>query len=113
MDESNTAAAVGSGNLRVFATPAMIALMEETCAACAAPFLDKGCTTVGISVNITHSSATPVGMKVHCDCVLEKVDGRKLVFSVKAFDERGLIGGGTHERFIVFAEKFQQKTDLK
>ncbi len=113
VDETNTAAAVGSGDLQVFSTPMMIALMEETCAACVAPHLDEGMTTVGTKVNITHTSATPLGMQVYCECVLERIDGRRLEFSVKAFDERGLIGEGEHERFIVNAEKFQLKTDSK
>ncbi|MBQ8533601.1 MAG: thioesterase family protein [Clostridia bacterium] len=113
VDETNTAAAVGSGDLQVFSTPMMIALMEETCATCVAAHLDEGMTTVGTKVDIVHSAATPLGMNVYCDCVLEGVEGRKLVFSVKAFDERGLIGEGNHERFIVNAEKFQLKTDSK
>lgn len=111
--KNNTAAAVGSGELLVFSTPMMIALMEETCATCVAPLLEEGMTTVGTKVDIVHTAATPLNMKVFCDCVLEEADGRKLIFRVKAYDERGLIGEGNHERFIVNAEKFQQKTDSK
>ena len=97
-----TAKAMGSGTMDVFATPAMIALMENTAFESVAPELD-----------IKHVSATPVGMKVTCESELVKVDGRALTFSVKAFDEAGLIGEGTHERFIVFEEKFQKKADDK
>lgn len=113
VNESNTAAAVGSGSLMVFSTPMMIALMEETCAECVNPFLDEGMTTVGTKVDIVHTAATPLNMKVYCDCVLTGVEGRKLCYTVKAYDERGLIGEGNHERFIVNGEKFQQKTDAK
>lgn len=113
VNETNTAAAVGSGSLQVFSTPMMIALMEETCATCVAPHLEEGMTTVGTKVDIVHVAATPLGMKVYCDCELTCFENRKLVFTVKAFDERGLIGEGNHERFIVNAEKFQLKTDLK
>lgn len=111
--ESNTAAAVGSGILQVFATPMMIALMEKAACDGVAPYLEEGMGTVGISVNITHDAATPVGMKVRAEAELVQVDGRKLTFKVEAFDEAGRIGGGMHERFIVGNEKFQAKTDAK
>ena len=112
-DESNTAAAVGSGILKVFATPMMIALMEKAACDGVAPYLEEGEGTVGISVNITHDSATPVGMKVTARAELTEVDGRKLTFKVEAFDEAGRIGGGMHERFIIKNERFQAKTDAK
>ena len=97
----------------VFATPAMIALMENTAFESVASELEEGSGTVGTALDIKHVSATPVGMKVTCESELVKVDGRALTFSVKAFDEAGLIGEGTHERFIVFEEKFQKKADDK
>ena len=112
-DENNTAAAVGSGILQVFATPMMIALMEKAACDGVAPYLEEGEGTVGISVNVTHDSATPVGMKVRAEAELVEVSGRRLVFRVEAFDEAGHIGGGMHERFIVKNEKFQAKTDAK
>ena len=112
-DKSNTAAAVGSGILQVFATPMMIALMEKAACDGVAPYLEEGEGTVGINVNITHESATPVGMKVTAHAELTEVDGRRLVFKVEAFDEAGRIGGGMHERFIIKNEKFQAKTDAK
>ena len=108
-----TAAKVGSGLVEVYATPMMIALMEKTCAATVEPYLAEGDGTVGTLVNVTHSSATPVGMKVWCECELVEVDRRRLVFNVTAYDERGVIGQGTHERFIINKEKFQSKADQK
>lgn len=111
--KDKTAAAVGSGLLDVFATPQMIALMEATASESVAPYLDEGSTSVGTLVNVSHVAATPVGMKVRCESELTEVDGRKLTFTVKAFDECGLIGAGTHERFVVFSEKFMAKTNAK
>lgn len=108
-----TAAAVGSGLLDVFATPQMIALMEATASESIASYLDAGCSSVGTLVNVSHVAATPVGMKVRCESKLTEVDGRKLTFAVKAYDECGLIGEGTHERFIIFSEKFMAKTNAK
>lgn len=109
----NTAASLGSGLLDVFATPAMVALMEETCMKSVQAELDEGCGTVGTGLTIHHVSATPIGMKVRCASKLVEVDGRKLVFDVQAFDEAGLIGQGTHERFIIENEKFFQKACKK
>lgn len=108
-----TAKAMGSGTLDVFATPAMIALMENTAYESVAGELEEGSGTVGTALNVKHVAATPVGMKVICETELVKVDGRALTFSVKAFDEKGLIGEGEHERFIIFNEKFQAKADAK
>ena len=105
--EDKTAKAMGSGTLDVFATPAMIALMENTAE------LEPGSGTVGTALNVKHVSASPVGMKITCETELIKVDGRALTFSVKAYDEAGLIGEGEHERFIIFEEKFQKKANEK
>ncbi|MBQ9814503.1 MAG: thioesterase family protein [Lachnospiraceae bacterium] len=104
---------VGSGLVDVFATPAMVALMEKTASSSVLPYLEEGQGTVGISLNITHDAATPVGMKVWCESELIKVEGRKLTFKVEAFDEKERIGGGTHERFIITTEKFQAKANAK
>lgn len=109
----NTAASLGSGLLDVFATPAMVALMEETCMKSVQAELDEGCGTVGTGLTIQHVSATPVGMKVRCASKLVEVDGRKLVFDVQAFDDAGLIGQGTHERFIIESDKFFAKAKKK
>lgn len=109
----NSANAVGSGLLDVYATPSMIALMEGCCHECVEAELEEGAGTVGISLHIRHVAATPVGMKVFCECELEKVDGRILTFAVKAYDEKGLIGEGSHERCIIFNEKFRAKAYAK
>ena len=104
---------VGSGLLLVYATPSMVGLMEGCCHESVAPFLEEGSGTVGISLNIRHVAATPIGMKVYCESELVKVNGRFLTFEVKAYDERGLIGEGIHERCIIYNERFQQKADAK
>lgn len=111
--ESNTAEAVGSGGLKVFATPAMIALMEKASFLAIDECLDEGSTSVGTMVNIEHVSATPVGALVTVESVVTAVDGRKVSFEVTASDNAGLIGKGTHERFIINAEKFMAKTNSK
>lgn len=110
VDETNTAAAMGSGSLKVFATPAMVALMEAAACNCLADFLDEGETTVGTALDIKHISATPVNMNVTAEAILTEVNGREFTFEIKAFDECGEIGSGTHKRFLVFAEKFTAKT---
>ena len=111
--EDRTAKVRGSGTLDVFATPAMIELIEETAWRSVADELDEGCASVGTSLNVKHLSATPVGMKVSCKTKLKEVDGRRLVFEVLVEDETGKVGEGTHERFVIQAEKFQKKADAK
>lgn len=111
--EDELAASMGSGLLPVYATPCMIKLMEETAWKSVEPYMEEGCGTVGTAVNIKHLSATPVGLKVHCESKLVEVDGKRLVFDVKVFDEKCLIGEGTHERFIINNEKFVEKSKLK
>ena len=108
-----TACVMGSGTLDVFATPSMIALIEETAWRSVAPQLESGMATVGTLLNVAHVAPTPVGMTVKCETELTEVDGRRLVFSVKVSDECGEIGRGTHERFIINEEKFQKKADTK
>ena len=108
-----TAALVGSGLVKVFATPMMIALIEKTSSESVAPFLEEGQSTVGTDIKVSHVSATPVGMKVWAETELVEIDRRRLVFKVAAYDERGLIGEGTHERFIIDIAKFQAKADSK
>lgn len=111
--EELTAKAMGSGELRVYATPAMIALMEQTSYESVAKELEDGRGTVGTALDIRHVSATPVGMKVYCESELINVDGRALTFQVKAYDEKGLIGEGTHQRFVIDNDKFQAKAEKK
>lgn len=107
--ETNTALAMGSGSLHVFATPCMIALMEQAACNAVASCLDEESTSVGTLVNITHDAATAPGKKVTATATLVEVEGRKLVFEVTAADEDKQIGKGTHERFIVNKEKFMAK----
>ena len=111
--EANTAAQVGSGLLPVFATPAMTALMEKAAASLLEELLPEGETSVGISLNVSHIAATPIGMKVRAEAEVTAVEGKKIFFVVTAFDEKGKIGEGTHERFIVNAEKFMAKAQAK
>ena len=108
-----SAARVGSGLVDVFATPMMVALIEQTCYESVLPHLDEGQGTVGTLVNVSHLSATPIGKRVWCESELTEVDRRRLVFSVKAYDEAGLIGEGTHERFVIDTAKFMEKLKAK
>ena len=109
----NTAAAVGSGALPVFATPYMIALMENAACNAIADGLEEGQSSVGTKLDVSHDAATPVGMHVTARAELVEVDRRRLVFEVKAFDECGQIGAGRHERFIINNEKFIAKANAK
>ena len=113
VSDSNTAQAACSGALPVFGTPFMCALMEEAAWKSIAPHLEPGQSTVGTKLDITHDSATPVGMKVWAESEVVEVDGKRLVLKVSAFDEKGLIGQGTHQRFIVTDERFLAKTAQK
>ena len=113
VSEKNVASKIGSGVVDVYATPCLIGLMEEAAQTSVAPFLGEGMTTVGTKLNVSHDAATPVGMKVWAESELIEEDGRRLVFSVKAYDECGLIGQGRHERFIVKADKFLAKVNAK
>ena len=108
-----SAARIGSGLVEVFATPMMVALIEQTCLESVLPYLEEGQGTVGTLVNVSHVSATPVGMRVWCESELTEVDRRRLVFKVKAYDECGLIGEGTHERFVIDNAKFMDKIKHK
>ena len=109
VEHKDTAAVYGSGALAVFATPAMIALMEKTCLLAVCDKIGEGNTTVGIAVNIKHLKASPVGATIRCDAELTEVDRRRLVFTVKCFEGETLIGEGTHERFVVDSAKFMGK----
>ena len=109
----NTAKTMGSGTLDVFATPALVALAEKTCWMSVAAALDEGCGTVGTRLELEHSAPTPVGMTVTCESELVAVEGRKLTFKVSLHDEKGPVGGGTHERFVVNDAKFAAKAEAK
>ena len=109
----NTAVSMGSGTLRVFATPAMIALCEGCCAETVEDLLGEGMTSVGTKVDIEHLAASPIGASILCKSKIVAVDGRRLDFEVEVYDNVGLIGKGKHTRFIVDAEKFVNKTYAK
>ena len=109
----NTAGAAASGALPVFGTPFMVALMEKAAWASIAPHLAEGDSTVGTKVDIEHLSATPIGMKVWAESEVTAVDGKRIELNVTAYDEKGLIGKGTHERFIVTDERFLAKAARK
>jgi predicted thioesterase len=113
VNTNNTAASVGSGLLPVFSTPSMIALLEMAACNAIESSLDEGSTSVGTDLKIKHLAATPIGMKVTATATLTQIDGRRLVFDIKVCDEVSLIGEGTHERFIVFGDKFLAKTNAK
>ncbi len=105
----NTAAAVGAGGVEVFATPMMIALMENAAWRAVAESLEEGYVTVGTRVDVRHLAATPIGERVHATAELVAIDGRRLVFHVEAYDEKQKIGEGTHERFIVNLQRFMER----
>lgn len=111
--EDLTARHLGSGSVLVFATPAMIMLMENTAVSSVDPLLPIGQQTVGTAVDVRHLAATPVGMSVWACTELLEVDGRRLKFRVEAFDEQEKIGEGFHERFIIDVDKFQKKVAAK
>ena len=104
-----TAKNIGSGTVKVLATPAMIALMEMTCRTSVKPYLDSGMETVGTHVNVSHENAVPVGSMVWCESELIEIDRRKLTFRVVVYGDKGIVGRGTLERFIVDEKKFSEK----
>lgn len=109
----NTADAVLSGTLKVFSTPMMIAAMEAASVDAIKDFLDDDSSSVGTKINIEHMSASPVGMNITAESTLREIDGRRLVFDVKAYDDKGIIGTGVHERVIVNSAKFMDKANKK
>ena len=109
----DTAKALGSGAVDVFSTPKLVALMEKAALLSVRDYLDEGMDTVGTHLDVAHLAATPVGMNVRAEAELIEVDRRRLVFSVKAYDEVELVGEGTHERFVVSMDKFVAKCNSK
>lgn len=107
--ESNIARTMKSGALDVFATPAMCALMEEAAQAAVQPHLESGEGTVGISLSITHEAPSPLGATITAKAIVSAVEGRKITFDIEASDGIGIIGHGTHERFIIINDKFMAK----
>ncbi len=110
VEQEDTAKAVGSGDLLVYATPCMVALMEGAACESIAPFLADGESSVGTMMNVSHTSATPVGMEVRAESVVTAIDGRKITFEIVAYDECGQIGRAVHERVIIKADRFLEKT---
>jgi predicted thioesterase len=110
--ENDTAKKIGSGNLDVFATPSMIALMENASKSCVDLHLPCGYTTVGIDINVGHIKASPIGAKIRCEAFLKKVQGKKLFFYVIASDENGKIGEGSHIRYIVNSKEFMDRLKI-
>lgn len=107
--EADSAVTHASGTLEVYATPAMIGLMENAAKSCVEHHLPAEYTTVGIEVNVKHLKATAIGSKVKCEAVLQEVKGKNLFFKVVVWDENGKIGEGIHVRYIVNSEEFIKK----
>ena len=106
VNATNTALTLGSGDMDVFATPAMVALMENAAMNAVAPFLPEGCTTVGAKMDTSHIKPSGIGQHITAEAELTKIDGRKLTFKVSASDGVCTIGEGTHVRYIVYHTKF-------
>lgn len=113
VEETDTALHFGSGDIRVFATPMMVGIMENSALVCVDEILPKEFSTVGAHISVSHIAATPVGMKVTAEAELIEIDNKKLVFNVVAYDEKEKIGEGQHTRYIVNIEKFLARTNKK
>ena len=113
VEREDTAKEVGSGSLLVYATPCMVALMEGAACEAIAEALPEEKTSVGIELNISHLSATPVGLEVRAEAEVTAVEGSIITFTVTAYDEAGKIGEGTHKRAIVSTQRFLDKTYSK
>ncbi|MBQ3608662.1 MAG: thioesterase family protein [Bacteroidaceae bacterium] len=109
VSKDHVAAVMGSGDLHVFATPAMVALMENAAMLAVANHLPEGSTTVGAMMNTSHVKPSPVEETVRATAVLTAIEGRKLTFEIKAEDSKGIIGEAVHVRFVVDKEKFMSK----
>ncbi len=110
VEREDTAYTVGSGQLLVYATPCMVALMEGAACEAIAGCMSDTQTTVGTALNIEHISATPVGLEVRAEATVTQVEGKVISFEVKAYDEAGEIGRGSHTRVIVSTQKFLDRT---
>jgi len=109
----NTAVAYGNTVVNVYASPAMIGLMEKAALSSVLPFLGEGMTTVGTMFEVKHLAATPVGLNVTARSTLVEIEGKRLLFEVEAWDDAEQIGKGIHERFIVKLEGFLKRTQAK
>lgn len=113
VEREDTALEVGSGSLLVYATPCMVALMEGAACEAIADALPEGKTSVGTMLNISHLSATPVGLEVYAEAEVTEIDGNTVTFSIAAFDEAGKIGEGTHKRAVITSQRFLDKVYSK
>lgn len=113
VEREDTALEVGSGSLLVYATPCMVALMEGAACEAIASALPEGKTSVGTMLNISHLSATPVGLEVYAEAEVTEVAGNTITFAVAAYDESGKIGEGTHQRAVISSQRFLEKTYSK
>lgn len=113
VEREDTALEVGSGSLRVYATPCMVALMEGAACEALEGLLPEDKTSVGIELNIRHIAATPVGLEVRAEAEITAVEGNTLTYALTAFDETGKIGEGTHKRAIVSTQRFLDKVYSK
>lgn len=111
--EEHTAPRVGSGKVRVLATPVMINLIEAAALSAAEHLLPPGHQSLGTLLNVKHYAATPVGMKIRATATVTKIEGRNIFFDVSAEDEKEPIGGGTHERVVVNVERFDRRVQRK
>lgn len=109
VEQKDSAASFGSGLVDVFSTPAMVAFAEGTCMKSVAELLPQGFSTVGTMVNFTHEKATRIGDLVRCESEVVVAEARKVVFNVMIYDSKGIIGKGTHERFVIEMQKFMAK----
>lgn len=113
VEQKDTAQAFGSGEVKVFATPMMIGLMENAALKAVDPHLPQGYATVGIHLDVKHLAATPVGMTVRAEATLIAMEGKKLTFEIVAYDALEKIGEGTHQRYIIPFEKFVAAAENK
>ncbi|QUH24856.1 thioesterase family protein [Serpentinicella alkaliphila] len=113
VEMKDTALAFGSGGVKVLGTPIMIGLMENASLKAVDPHLPEGFATVGIDLDVKHIASTPIGMKAYAKAELIKIEGKKLLFKVEAFDEMEKIGEGLHNRYIIELEKFIKKSENK
>lgn len=113
VNETNIASKLGSGSVPVFGTPALIALMERAAVNALRPHLDEGQDSVGVSVNVRHLAATPMGKRVRAEAEVTAVEGKKITFAVRAFDSQEKVGEGTHERVLIDREAFIWKIASK
>jgi len=111
--EEHTAPRVGSGRVRVLATPVMINLMEAAALDAVERLLPAGHQSLGTHLNVGHYAATPVGMRLRATAVVTKIEGRTIEFRVEAFDEKERVGDGTHTRVVVNVERFDQRVQRK